>query len=188
MEKKSIEDLSNLIFGLALTLGAITLVAPSHDSYLELSGVLLHFALSFFIIFVVWWMYNIYITELDLGKGNRFLLNVLLLLLVVIEPFLLTIVDTKSGATAYAIDLGAIMGIMVAFNYFSFQDEREKIDGRRMSALRARRSALIACSSLFFVSIIPIIVLPKPEGVNISSLIWFGILLFFVIRYMSRKK
>ena len=83
MEKKSIQDLSNLVFGLALTLGAITLVAPSQDDYVKLLGVLLRFALSFFIIVFVWWLYNSTITQTDLGEGNRVFLNFLLLLLVV---------------------------------------------------------------------------------------------------------
>lgn len=188
MEKKSIEDLSNLVFGLALGLGAITLVAPSRDSYVELAGILLRFALSFFIIFAVWWLYNAHVTELDLGKGNRFLLNVLLLLLVVIEPFLLTIAHMKSGATAYALDLGTIMVIMAVFNYLILQDERERLDRARAKELRSRMLTLTACSILFFLSIVPVIIFPKPDGENISSLIWLGVLLFFLTRYISRKK
>jgi uncharacterized membrane protein len=188
VEKKSIQDLSNLVFGLALTLGAITLVAPSQDDYVRLLGVLLRFALSFFIIVFVWWLYNSTITQTDLGEGNRVFLNFLLLLLVVMEPFLLTIAGTKSGATAYAIDLGVIMGILVAFNYYIVRDEREGLDGTRMRALRATRNILIACCILFFISIIPIIVLPKPDGEDFSSLIWFGILLFFPARLLWRKR
>jgi uncharacterized membrane protein len=188
VEKKSIEDLSNLVFGLALTLGALTLVAPSHDDYLELLSVLLRFALGFFIIVFVWWLYNATITQTDLGEGNRFLLNLLLLLLVVIEPFLLTIANSKSGATAYAIDLGAIMGIQVAFTYFIEHDERERLDVARLSALRVRRRILVGCCALFFISIIPVIVLPMPDGENFSGLIWLGILLIVPAQLLRRNR
>ncbi len=58
MEKKSIEDLSNLVFGLALTLGAVTLVRPEGNDFAQLFYVLFNFALGFFIIVWLWLLYN----------------------------------------------------------------------------------------------------------------------------------
>jgi uncharacterized membrane protein len=54
MQRKSIEDLSNLVFGLALTLGAVILVRPESNDFVQLLSILLNFALGFFIIIWIW--------------------------------------------------------------------------------------------------------------------------------------
>ncbi len=79
MEKKIIEDLSNLVFGLALTLGAVTLVRPESNDFIQLFGKLLNFALGFFIIVWIWWLYNRMTKGLDMDRKSEVVLNCILL-------------------------------------------------------------------------------------------------------------
>lgn len=58
IEKKTIEDLSNLVFGLALTIGAVTLVRPENDEPTQLLFIILNFALGFFVIVWIWFLHN----------------------------------------------------------------------------------------------------------------------------------
>lgn len=172
MEKKQVEDLSNLVFGLALTLGALTLVAPSSDDFGSLSQVVLRFALSFTILVYMWWVYNVSVENLEI-KGAIFLLNLALLFLVVIEPFLLTIIGTRSGATAYAIDLGTML-VIVAYFIERASNPSPLPEGQR--AQRLRRDSLLLSAALFYVSIVPILLLPISEGVDLAGLLWLFVL------------
>src|SRR5512137_2788334 len=126
VEKKQIEDLSNLVFGLALTLGALSLVAPKSDDSAALLEILLLFALSFTILVYIWWLYNTAIKEVEI-RGSVFVLNIVLLFFVVIEPYLLTIVSTRSGAMAYAIDVAIVLLILAYFLSIALKKDSKKL-------------------------------------------------------------
>jgi uncharacterized membrane protein len=105
LDKKRIEDLSNLVFGLALTLGAIILTKPNKDDLGSLVNTVFQFGLSFAVIIWIWWLYNNLITEQDLVRNGMVQLNILLLFLVVIEPFLLSVSQPySSGKIAHSFD------------------------------------------------------------------------------------
>ena len=127
MEKKSIEDLSNLVFGLALTLGAVALVRPDGNDFGQLLVILFNFALSFFIIIWIWWLYNRLIKRLDMAYKSEVILDYVLLFLVVIEPFLYTLINTSSGATIYALDIGTALLILGIFTHLIILKSRRLV-------------------------------------------------------------
>jgi len=180
VEKKQIEDLSNLVFGLALTLGALSLVAPKSDDSAALLGVLLLFALSFTILVYIWWLYNTAIKELEI-KGSVFVLNIVLLFFVVIEPYLLTIIDTRAGATAYAIDVASVLLILAYFVSIALKKSSMKLPQQDIHWMALRRNLLLLTSALFFLSIIPILILTNPQGENFATTIWFITLLIALL-------
>jgi uncharacterized membrane protein len=180
VEKKELEDLSNLVFGLALTLGALTLVAPANNSLSDLVDVLLHFGLSFFVLVFIWYVYNFSIKEATIAEGV-FVLNIGLLFLVVIEPFLLSVTGTQSGAVGYAVDIGCTLLILAYIITSVLRKDGWAAKHPDARTLLQRRNLLLLASALFFASVIPIMVLPMPSGVDLASVIWIAVLAFSLL-------
>ena len=147
MEKKTIEDLSNLVFGLALTIGAVTLVRPENDDFTQLLSIILNFALGFFVIVWIWFLYNRLIRQLDMDDRSTVVLNTVLLFLVVLEPYLGTIANTRSGATAFAIDVGTTLLILGAFYQFAIIKGRGV--GAKVKQLEWGRKIAIVSALIF---------------------------------------
>ena len=86
--KSRMESLSDLIFGLALSIGALTLIGQSLSSFSQLIQSLLFYAFSFLILISVWYGYTRTMSLLHVETSRLVGLNILLLFLVSIEPFL----------------------------------------------------------------------------------------------------
>jgi uncharacterized membrane protein len=181
VEKKKIEDLSNLVFGLALTLGAIKLTIPGDDSLASLFDTIIQFGLSFAIIIWIWWVYNNLVTEQDLNRKGMVMLNIVLLFLVVIEPFLLTVSSTYASARiAYSIDLGLALSILAVFSNAAISDSHMTPTELHRRKLLSYRNVTLLCAALFFVSLVPQLILGS-DGNSIQSLMWLSALFIGVI-------
>jgi uncharacterized membrane protein len=176
MEKKRLEDLSNLVFGLALTLGAITLLPPENDDLGALFAVILRFALSFAIVVWIWWLYNNVVQDIEKTRPGLASLNMVLLFLVVIEPFLLTVSSTyASGKIAYSIDLGTILVILAVFYQFAIDDPSLSVVKRSKNNLALNRNLSLIFAAIFYASMIPQLLLPTIGG-EIQSYMWLAVL------------
>jgi len=86
--KVRIESLSDLIFGLALSIGSLVLIARIPSNTGELISDMVQFAFTFLILVTIWTIYtriaNVMPVESDLALG----LNLSLLFFVAIEPFM----------------------------------------------------------------------------------------------------
>jgi len=186
MEKKNIEDLSNLVFGLALTLGALTLVQPSTGSFSELFNILLGFALSFVVVVWFWWVYNSAMKHVRMESRSMFALNIVLLFLVVIEPYLLTTAGSISGSTAYALDLGTTMLVFVLL-FQSIVNETSVSDHKMIRWFRRSRNISMTTTLIFYSSAI-VGLLPFSASSVLQKLMWLGALLFsFSSRLVSSR-
>ena len=174
VEKKDIEDLSNLIFGLALTVGTLTLVKPSGDTFGELISILSSFALSFIVLLWIWWLYIRTMKGIVMDSRVKYGLNFVLLFLVIIEPYLLTIVDLVSGATAYAIDLGTAMVVFVLLWHIMLK-ETPLSDEVRREKLRRGRNSMILSAAIFYGSI-AVQLFPSIASSGIQGIIWLLVL------------
>lgn len=56
-----IEGLADLVFGLSLSLGALSLVVSPPSSISEIDGHILVFVLTFFILITIWINYTVYV-------------------------------------------------------------------------------------------------------------------------------
>lgn len=176
VEKKRIEDLSNLVFGLALTLGAISLTGPQTDDLGSLINTIAQFGLSFAVIIWIWWLYNNLIDEQHLVRRGMIQLNIILLFLVVIEPFLLSVSQPfSSGRIAYSFDLGLTLLIFAVFNNVAISDEILAPTETQRQRLRFNRNLTVGCAAIFFVSLIPQFLLGA-DGANIQSAMWLSAL------------
>lgn len=180
MFKVRIEDLTDLVFGLALSIGAIALINRSEDDISDVMAGLFWFAFSFFILISVWISYSRIISRLQIETSRLLFLNVTLLLLVAIEPYLLNIMafDVNSqnyfelldgASTLYALDLGGIWIIMAGFNHQAFRQGAED----RKVFLAARNSRLID-ATIFLASALPPFWTLTLFGLPLRFLVWYA--------------
>jgi len=178
VEKKEIEDLSNLVFGLALTLGTVTLVAPAADDVGRLLTAIVSYGLSFFIIVWIWWLYNKITKRARTETRFRFAINVLLLFLVVIEPFLLGVSNKVAGSAAYAIDIGTILLVLAVYSQLAIKESIAA--GSTIARWRTNRNTLIVCAIIFYATI-AIGLFPDIASTGIQGAIWLAVLLVAIL-------
>ena len=91
-----IETLADLIFGLSLSIGSIALIANPPKSAGEITTHILAFAYTFFVLITAWLIYTTYMSVLPVETRTVTFLNVGLLLLVAIVPYLLNGVEVAT--------------------------------------------------------------------------------------------
>ena len=91
-----IQALSDLIFRLALSIGAITLLTQKPSGVTELAVSLGGFGWAFFILALVWFRYTRVMSVLPVETGRMMGANMLLLFLVSVEPYLYNLIQSRS--------------------------------------------------------------------------------------------
>jgi uncharacterized membrane protein len=175
-----VEPLSGLIFGLALSVGAFTLVGnvSAITTIGDLVGKIAVFGFSFLILIRVWMRYSKIMSLLPLEDRWTALLHIALLFTVSLEPFLLNVLELgyvgiKDGASQlYAIDLGVMMAIMGAFTFILADEERNLIPKDSIREFKFQSVALFVAAALFFVSISGVFWVPAPYGWYWRFYIW----------------
>ncbi len=116
-----IQILSDMIFGLALSIGALTLIGQPPSDFQGLLLSILYYAFSFLILISVWYSYTTTMSLLTVETARLINLNILLLFLVSIEPFLFnqmlhsTYSLVQNISIIYALDLGGLFTIQAFF-------------------------------------------------------------------------
>ena len=183
--KSRIESLSDLIFGLALSIGALTLIGQPPGDFGQLLQSILFYAFSFLILISVWYAYTRIMSELRIETSRLVELNILLLFLVSIEPFLFNQLNSGSPmvenvSILYALDLGGLFVIqaLLANSILSEKNKAEPV----LQTYRLRRNVTIIGSAFFFISIFPFFWSWKvqADGVNIPLRIIFWLIPMFL--------
>jgi uncharacterized membrane protein len=162
-----IESLADLIFGLALSVGAISLVSSPPTDVSGIYRALFTFGFSFFVLITMWLRYTRVMSVFPLESRRVIALNVLLLFCVSVEPFLFNLLrngpvtahpvayaDTTS--TLYALDLGALFGILGGFSLTLASEERKLIPRELMRQYRVEGAVWVLAGLAFAVSALPI--------------------------------
>jgi len=100
--KARIESLTDLIFGLALSIGAVSLLGKSPATPRDVISDLLGFGFSFLILISIWFRYTNIISILPFETSEVMILNAVLLFLVSVEPYLLSILAFGSFQSSHA--------------------------------------------------------------------------------------
>ncbi|HUL39629.1 MAG TPA: hypothetical protein VLU38_04990 [Methanomassiliicoccales archaeon] len=137
-EMPEVERLTDLIFGLALSIGALVLISqPPQDSVGILADVVI-FSYSFFILVTVWTHYTVTLTYIRIETLSILRLNFILLFLVALEPYFFFLLTSGPkefiggaiddiASMLYAIDLAALMAILAYFSDLVIKKEGRKI-------------------------------------------------------------
>ena len=183
MARPRIEGLSDLIFGLALSIGAIQLLGAPSQTAAQLLTVISSFGFSFLILIGLWNRYTTITSVMPIETTIMVRLNMLLLFLVVIEPYLFNILIVQNGASQislaaeasalYGIDL-ACMNLVLAF--FSHSLTREsgggKITSEQVERFRMSRDMLFLVGSIFALSALPVFWTLYIFGFRLRYLLW----------------
>ncbi|TMI13178.1 DUF1211 domain-containing protein [Candidatus Bathyarchaeota archaeon] len=161
-----IQSLSDLIFGLALSIGALNLIANRPTDTQTLLGNIATFGFSFLILIFVWFRYTETMSVLPVETGRTRSLNTIMLFLVAIEPYLFNQLSFGLNAVAssplpqdvasatYGLDLGAIWIILAAFTHVLTIEEKN-LAPDLFRKYRLLRNLEIIVAAIFFVSILP---------------------------------
>ncbi len=152
-----IEALSDMVFGLSLSIGAIALIAQPPTSLGDINTHILVFILTFIVLITTWLAYTNVMSVLPIETGTVTLLNVALLLGVSISPFLLNTVEISNpllspseafmirdyASILYALDVAALLAINGFFSHILAQEEKGLVSPELIGRFRANRNILL---------------------------------------------
>jgi len=172
--------LSDLIFGLSLSIGAITLIGTQTYTPTSIFYRIVSFIFNFTIIIMIWVRYTGTMTILPVETGQVIFLNLLMLLLVGLEPYLLSIIQasmfipdqtgqlpllsttatpyssTPDYSTAlYALVLAGLVGIQGFFTHILSREEKGLVPASFLKKYRVARNVQFLLAMLFIISALP---------------------------------
>ena len=178
-----IESLSDLVFGLALSIDAISLVGNPPRTSLGIYEDVGTFAFSFFVLISMWLRYTRIMSVLPLERQRTMLANVLLLFCVSIEPFLFNLLQRPvvgdettaflgTASTLFAFDVAGMMLMLGLFCNEIATKDRKLVPKDLIGAFRTERNGWFIASVIFFLSTIPIFWSVYVNGIPVRYLIW----------------
>jgi hypothetical protein len=200
--KLRIENLSDLVFGLALSLGSIILVSQAVATPFDLIRNVALFGFSFLIVIWIWSGYTRTIAALPFENRWTFLLNMMLLFCVAIEPYLFYVLFQLSSpsslplldfaSASYAINGGAMMFILAGLAYLVVGEERRRPSREALTfdPMRFRRmiNAEVASGIIFSASALPVFWIPDGFFSYLRFDLWYSVfVVFFVIIRLGRR-
>ena len=188
IQKYRIEGLSDLVFGLALSIGSLVMINQPVNNLTDIRDGLFQFVFGFLVIVSVWVSYTNIISDIKVETSMDFRLNLLLLMLVAIEPYLLYLLGHDNpeilnwSSAAYAIDIGIIQLILAGLYHKRSAPDHE-------SHFRLNRDRLIAMAGIFLISALPFFWQQDLIfGINLRFVIWmFAIVPSLVFMFLARR-
>ena len=166
-----IETLADLVFGLSLSIGSIALIANPPMNTGEITTHILAFVYTFFVLITAWLIYTTYMSVLPTETRTVTFLNVGLLLLVAIVPYLLngvevanpTLVNNPQAVSAiqdyssmlFALDLGGILIILATFAHVISVEERKLVAPDLVTLFKNGRNRMALLAILILASVAP---------------------------------
>ena len=182
-----IETLADLIFGLSLSIGSIALIANPPKSTAEITTHILTFAYTFFVLITAWMIYTTYMSVLPIETRTVTFLNVGLLLLVAIVPYLLNGVEVVApgltlsevsmiqnySSQLFALDLGGILIILATFAHVISLEEKRLVAPELVTLFRNGRNRMAILAILTLISVAPQFWDWTLLGVPIRLYLWY---------------
>jgi uncharacterized membrane protein len=164
-----IETLADLIFGLSLSIGSITLVTSPPASTSEIGAHVAAFGYTFLILITCWIIYTAFMSVLPVETNSITFLNVPLLLLVALVPFLLNSTEVSNpsltvdqagaikdfASSLFALDLAGILTILAAFAHVISIEEKKLVVPELARIFRNGRNRMAVLAVIMMVSIAP---------------------------------
>jgi uncharacterized membrane protein len=197
-EKPEIERLSDLIFGLALSIGALVLISRPPSTSQEILIDIAYFSFSFFILIVIWMRYMAAMAFMKVESVGLIRLNIALLFLVSLEPYLFFLLasgpsDFSGGkiddiaSMLFALDLAALMAILAFFSGRIAMNEGmiHPVEVRKHLVYRL---VFYTSSAVILISLLPIFWQILIFGIPLRFFLWVGsiMVIVFGIWYAGR--
>jgi len=192
-----IESLSDLIFGLALSLSAYSLLTRPPTTLTALATDILAFTFSFLILISVWIRYTGIMSVLPLENQTIRMLNVAMLFTVSLVPYLFNLVTLFSRANEtivveyasvfFAADMAALVVILAFFVNELAIEERQLIAAELMEPYRKVRNYMGLSAVLFVFTMLPEFWVWRFLGVPLRFCLWPIAIAIFWIRQLPEK-
>ena len=191
-----LESLSDLIYGLSLSIGAISLVLTNAQSSTvsDINRNVLEFLFVFLLLITSWIIYTSDMSVLPIETRLVTFLNVVLLILVAIFPYLFDqVVSTfnpdsvqEYASILFTIDLAGTLVIMATFAHIIAREEEHLVDGEVMIRFRTARNRMSVLTVVVLLS------LAAPwdwlfMGVHVRLFIWYIPIVSFWVFRMARS-
>ena len=182
-----IESLSDLVFGLALSVGTISLISRMPSSPARIVYDLAEFGFSFLILITVWISYTSIMSVLPLEDATTITLNVILLFFVSIEPYLFYLnavfdlagheILLNAASVAFALDMAGLMAILALFTHQLTVEEKGLIHKSLVSNYKRIQISRLIAALLFALTILPIFWSLRIQNIPLRFYLWFVSLL-----------
>ncbi len=173
-----IESLADLIFGLSLGIDSIALLPSATVTPFEMNVRILGFGFAFLFVITAWLIYTTYASVLPMDARFVTFLNIVLLLLVALIPYLLNsvVVGLDSigdyASTLFALDLTGILVILATFAHILGHEENHFIPHDSMPLFRSGRNRMVVLAVIMVVSIVPTLWDVRFEDVPLRLYVW----------------
>ena len=193
------ESLSDIIFGAALAISTLPLITRIPPRPFGMIVDISEFGFGFLILMSVWIGYTNTMSVLPVEDNTVVTLNLLLLFLVSIEPYLFyrsITFDLASqelflnlASILYALDLMGLMLILGLFTHQLTREERGLVPKESVASHKRVRNVLYISAALFVITILPIFWTVRLYGQPLRFYFWFIPLFFsFAIRISNRNR
>lgn len=159
-----LESLSDLIYGLSLSIGAISLVITNGQGATpdDINRNIFEFILVFLVLITSWMIYTTDMSVLPTETRLITLLNVILLVLVAIIPYLFDqVVSTTNtplaqeyASTLFTVDLAGSLVILVAFAHIIALEEKQLVEKDVQLRFRRARDRMIILTIVVLASLL----------------------------------
>jgi len=183
ISRPRIESLSDVIFGLALAISTIPLISRLPAKPFGMVVDISEFGFGFLILMSVWMGYTNIMSVLPVEDTTVVTLNLLLLFLVSIEPYLFYLNITFDLASheiflnlssiLYALDMTGLMVILGLFTHELAREERGLLPKSYIASYKRVRNVTFLSAALFAVTILPLFWVIRLYGQPIRFYFWF---------------
>jgi hypothetical protein len=189
------KEVAKMLFGLAIAISAIPLLLRLPAKPFGIVVDISEFGFSFLILVSVWLVYWNIMSVLPMDDLTIVALNIGLLFLVSIEPYLFYLNITfdlvshelllNMASILYALDMTGLMVILALFTRELAIEERRLVPKERLGQYKRFRDVLLISAALFAVTILPLFWSTKLFGQPIRFYFWFIPLAISSIRSLS---
>lgn len=192
-----VESFSDLVFGLALSIGSLELLARTPKTPTDLATSVGLFAFSFLIVIAIWLGYSRIMAVMPQGTGGTLSLNLFLLFGVVLEPYLFFVLQSSSDSSflnwasfGYAIDVGGMFLILAGLIRIILKsiDRKElKLHHILLQRFRLVMYIYIFVGGAYLVSAIPFFWIETSIG-PLRFVFWYSSFAFPFLGIFSRRR
>jgi hypothetical protein len=195
------ESFSDIVFGLALSIGSLILIQNQVLTWQDFVWNVLLFGFSFLVIVLTWLLFSRTISVLPVEVPSALFLNLVVLFCVALEPYLFYLL--MNGATqnlldftsiGYALDVGVLYVSLATLASLVLKQERGGMLGERSrlhpAMLQRFRHMMISeyvVGALFMFSAAPIFWVQTQIG-HLRFVLWYSSFLIFFASHVLGKR
>ncbi len=182
-----IETLADLIFGVSLGIASIVLVAVPPSTPGDINSHVSAFVFTFLIIITAWIIYTTDMSVLPVETRTVTFLNVVLLLLVALLPYLLNGIELVNpsltadqasvvrdySSTLFALDLAAMLFILATFAHVISTEERKLVAPELVLLFRNGRNRIIVLGVAMAITSLPVFWQITLFGIPARLYLWY---------------